>query len=82
MATQNPAGRIALPSNVHVLDLSRYFCDATTCGPVVGNVMIYRDRTHITATYMRSLAPALQRALTEATVLPEVMRAQLATSLR
>jgi hypothetical protein len=44
--------------------------------------MIYRDRTHITATYMRSLAPALQRALTEATVLPEVMRAQLATSLR
>lgn len=81
LATRNPAERISLPSNVHVLDLSRYFCDAATCGPIVGNVMIYRDRTHITATYMRSLAPALQRAMTEATVLPEPMRAQLAASL-
>ena len=50
-------------SNVHLLDLSDYFCDATTCFPAAGNLLIYRDDNHITATYMRTLAPMLEREL-------------------
>jgi peptidoglycan/LPS O-acetylase OafA/YrhL len=69
LAKQNPAERLAdLPPNVHLVDLSDYFCDATTCFPAAGNLLIYRDDNHITATYMRTLAPMLERAL--AGVLP------------
>ena len=69
LAERNPAERLGdLPSNVHLVDLSDYFCDATTCFPVAGNVLVYRDDNHITATYMRTLAPMLEREL--AAVLP------------
>ena len=33
------------------------------CPVVVGNVLIYRDNHHLTATYARSLAPFLSTAL-------------------
>jgi hypothetical protein len=51
------------PPSVHFIDLSDYFCDQTTCPPVIGNVMVYRHRNHITATYARTLAPMLEREL-------------------
>jgi hypothetical protein len=64
LAKHNPAEALPdLPSNVHLVDLSDYFCDATTCFPAAGNLMIYRDDNHITATYMRTLAPMLEREL-------------------
>jgi hypothetical protein len=51
------------PALVRFVDLSDYFCNETTCPPVIGNVLIYRHKNHITATYMRSLAPVLEQAL-------------------
>lgn len=45
------------PSNVHFADYSDLFCDTTTCMPVIGNVLVYFDSEHISATYARSLAP-------------------------
>ncbi|HEY9307270.1 MAG TPA: acyltransferase family protein [Microbacterium sp.] len=48
---------VALP------DLTDQFCTSSSCGPIVGNVLIYRDRDHMTATYARTLAPALRAAL-------------------
>ncbi len=54
------------PANVRFIDLSDYFCDRTTCPPVIGNVLIYRHMNHITATYARSLTPVLQNELTRA----------------
>lgn len=52
-----------LPPNVRFVDLSRYFCGEEVCPPVAGNVLIYSDRHHISATYARTLAPALERAV-------------------
>jgi hypothetical protein len=56
----SPVERLATrPGNVHFIDLTEYFCTATTCPPVVGNVMVYRHNNHFTATYGRTLAPML-----------------------
>jgi peptidoglycan/LPS O-acetylase OafA/YrhL len=54
------------PQTVRFIDLSDYFCDQNTCPPVIGNVLVYRHRNHITATYVRTLAPMLENALHQA----------------
>jgi len=54
------------PPTVRFIDLSDYFCDGDTCPPVIGNVLVYRHMNHITATYVRTLAPMLQSALEQA----------------
>lgn len=46
-----------LESRVRVLDFSDQFCVNGTCPAVVGNVLIYRDKHHITDTYMKTLVP-------------------------
>jgi peptidoglycan/LPS O-acetylase OafA/YrhL len=54
------------PQTVKFIDLSDYFCDGEVCPPVIGNVLVYRHMNHITATYVRTLAPMLQSALEQA----------------
>jgi peptidoglycan/LPS O-acetylase OafA/YrhL len=54
------------PATVRFIDLSDYFCDGQTCPPVIGNVLVYRHMNHITATYVRTLAPMLQTELEKA----------------
>ncbi|WP_022883312.1 acyltransferase family protein [Glaciibacter superstes] len=46
-----------------VIDLSDLYCTATTCPAVIGNVVVYRDTTHVTATWARTLAPIIGRAI-------------------
>ncbi|MBF4613288.1 acyltransferase family protein [Curtobacterium sp. VKM Ac-1376] len=46
-----------------VIDLSDHYCTDTTCPAVIGGVLVYRDTTHITATWAASLEPYLERAL-------------------
>lgn len=61
LAAASPMQAVAeLPRNVHYLDLSRYFCTDETCPPVAGNVLIYSDRHHITATYAQTLGGILE----------------------
>jgi hypothetical protein len=48
---------------VHYIDLTRYFCDDERCPPVAGNVLIYSDLHHITATYARTLSGPLEEAV-------------------
>ncbi|WP_394769975.1 acyltransferase family protein [Lacisediminihabitans sp.] len=45
------------------LDLGDYFCDRTTCPPIIGSTLVYSDSHHLTATYSRALAPVLEREL-------------------
>jgi hypothetical protein len=52
--------RTALPAGVRLLDTSPYFCGPTVCPPVIGNVRVYLDSGHVTATYMRTIAPLLE----------------------
>ena len=49
-----------LPANVSFVDLSDYYCRPDVCPSVVGNVVVYMDDNHITATYMRTVSPMLQ----------------------
>ncbi|WP_227394331.1 acyltransferase family protein [Jeotgalibacillus aurantiacus] len=55
-----------IPSNVYFADLSEYFCTDEECPSVIGNVLIYRDNHHITATYAKTMAPALEEKIMEA----------------
>jgi hypothetical protein len=56
------AERLRSP-RVGVVDLTRFFCDARLCYPVVGGALVYRDIGHLTATFSFSLGPFLLRAL-------------------
>lgn len=49
--------------DVYFLDMTDYFCSKDECSVVAGNTLIYRDGNHVTNTYLRSLAPVLERRL-------------------
>ncbi|KOS66338.1 acyltransferase [Lysinibacillus contaminans] len=55
-----------IPSNVTFADLSDNFCDDSRCYSVIGNIIVYRDKHHITAEYAKTLAPALREPLEDA----------------
>ena len=44
---------------VRAIDLSDLFCDETTCYPVVGDVIVYRDYSHLSTEYSTLLVPFL-----------------------
>ena len=48
---------------VTVIDPTPWFCTATACPVIVGNVLVFRDPSHMTATWSRLLAPQLAAAL-------------------
>lgn len=56
-----------LPANVTFADTRDWFCTALDCPPVIGNVLVYRDQDHLTATFARTLddrlEPWIDRAL-------------------
>jgi peptidoglycan/LPS O-acetylase OafA/YrhL len=47
----------------HALDLSDGLCDANRCPAIVGNIIVYKDWHHLSATYVRSLTDGLGRRL-------------------
>ncbi|GAB2526632.1 acyltransferase family protein [Nocardiopsis aegyptia] len=61
LAAVSPMDGLDLPPNVTVLDLTDRFCEPDVCRPVIGNVLVYWDDSHIGATFMRTLAPELER---------------------
>ncbi|HEY5855371.1 MAG TPA: acyltransferase family protein [Aldersonia sp.] len=48
---------------VYPIDLSDAVCDMTICRVVEGNVLVYNDAHHLSATYVRSLALELDRQI-------------------
>jgi hypothetical protein len=48
---------------VRVIDAADRFCLGRLCPAVIGNVLVYRQTGHITATYAATLAPWLERRL-------------------
>lgn len=52
---------------LRVLDLSDAVCRPDTCRAVEGNVLVYHDSHHLSATYMRTMIPELGRQLSAAT---------------
>jgi len=53
----------ATESGTVLIDLNDGFCAGDSCAPVAGGALIYRDNHHITATYARSMASHIERAL-------------------
>ncbi len=64
LAPTDPALAIAKQfPNVTFLDYTKAVCRDGYCPAIVGNILVYRDTHHLTATFVRSLVPALERDL-------------------
>lgn len=50
-----------------VLDMSDAVCRADICRAIEGNVLVYHDAHHLSATYMRTMTPELGRQMGAAT---------------
>ena len=48
-----------VPSNVSFLDLSNEICTPWTCPPEIGNVLVYLDDNHLSASYSRTMSTAV-----------------------
>ena len=59
-ALRQAATRIPIAAFV---DMNDWICPISRCPPVIGNVLVYRQTSHVTATYVETLAPALKRRL-------------------
>lgn len=46
--------------SVDVVDLNERICPGRMCEPIIGDVLVYRDRHHLSATYAKTLAPYLE----------------------
>lgn len=55
----DPAVAAAEQRGAATIDLTRFFCDATRCFPVIGGVVAYQDITHVTPAFARTLGPFL-----------------------
>lgn len=60
LAPEFPALPLSEAEEVSIADLSDYLCPQDVCEPVIGNVAVYLDDNHLTATYAATLAPALR----------------------
>ena len=49
----------AARGRVRLVDLTRYFCDAARCHPVVGGAYVYRDDNHVNRAFAATLGPYL-----------------------
>lgn len=59
------ARRLRSP-RVQVVDLTRFFCSAKLCYPVIGGALVLRDVTHMTSVFSASLGPYLLKAVNAA----------------
>ena len=61
---ENPAiAATADIDNMHLADFTDYLCDQDRCHAVIDNVVTYRDRDHLTSTYVSRLAPVMEEKL-------------------
>jgi peptidoglycan/LPS O-acetylase OafA/YrhL len=68
----NPGGisqerAVAASTGAGYVDTDPWFCMATACTVIVGNMLVYRDDNHITATYANWLTPVIGAHLDAAT---------------
>ena len=53
----------SMVENADLIDMNNHLCQIDRCEVIIGNVLVYRDQHHITATYMRTMADSLYRKL-------------------
>jgi hypothetical protein len=60
--------RAAAASGSHLIDLTAEICPGELCRAVIGDALVYRDKSHLTATFARTLTPWIEIGLAEAGV--------------
>lgn len=63
LAEANPAAVLTREGSVYSMDLTEFLCPDGICIPVTGNVAVFLDDNHLSATYTATLAPAAVAAL-------------------
>ena len=59
-----PLNRAAKNMKIKMLSFDDAFCSVDgICPPIIGNVLAYRDQHHLTKTFAKTLAPALERRI-------------------
>ena len=58
--------RAAAGSGAHLIDLTAEICPGELCRAVIGDALVYRDKSHLTATFARTLTPWIASGLAEA----------------
>ena len=48
-----------MPSNVSFADFTDLYCLPDVCPPAIGNVLVYLDDNHVSASFARTMAPAI-----------------------
>jgi SGNH domain (fused to AT3 domains) len=49
-----------------LIDVTPEICPQDLCRAVIGNALVYRDKSHLSATFARTLAPGIERDLRKA----------------
>lgn len=49
--------------DVHVIDLTQFYCSSRSCFPVIGGALVYSQGNHLTPTFNKTLGPYLLEAL-------------------
>jgi hypothetical protein len=69
LAPQDPLGTLAdaFSERFYPIDMTDYLCPQGECPGVIGNVFVYMDNNHLSATYAASMAPMLEQRILDAT---------------
>jgi peptidoglycan/LPS O-acetylase OafA/YrhL len=59
-AADPPYAQLDVPPNVSFLDLADYVCTDTRCPAEIGNVLVYLDDNHLTASYATTMATVIE----------------------
>jgi hypothetical protein len=52
-----------VPPNVHFLDFTDLICTPNDCPAEIGNVLVYMDTNHMSATFTASMAPVVEQRI-------------------
>ncbi|MEX2107949.1 MAG: acyltransferase family protein [Solirubrobacterales bacterium] len=52
--------------DTHLIDINSEICPDKLCRAVIGNALVWRDKSHLSATFSRTLAPVIERGLKKA----------------
>ena len=66
MAAEDPAKFLEEIPLFHQIDASDMLCPDDVCGTIIGDVFVYMDDNHVSATYSRTMAPELASRIKQA----------------
>lgn len=62
---ERPDAALLTGTGVHAVDANPMICPDGSCPPVIGNVLVWIDRNHISRTYAESMQDGVDRILTD-----------------